>query len=378
MTGYLIGVGNTEYAKRVDRPVETLAAEATIAAAADAGIDVREIDGIIAYAGHVSAETLIATLGLPDVRFRAVSSVGGASAVSALGSAAVAVAGGAAKYVLMYRALKGNSGPRKHKRPSFVPGASIRQHLEYTAGWNTAAQRYSMLARRFMYEHDLTRDHLAEVALAARAHANLNPGAQMYGRELTKEKYLSGRVIADPYRLYDCCLETDGACAVIVAADPGGDGRGVRILAAAEGAPDVPDDLVSRPDFLQIGLSKAAPRAWAEAGLGPSDMDAAMIYDCFTFEVVHQLESAGFATADGVGDMIARGDIRLGGRLPVNTHGGLLSEGHLVGLNHILEAVRQLRGEAGARQVQGARHIAVTGWGNLGDGSLAVLGGPRG
>jgi acetyl-CoA acetyltransferase len=108
--------------------------------------------------------------------------------------------------------------------------------------------------------------------------------------------------------------------------------------------------------------------------MGPEDMDGAMVYDCFTFEVAHQLEAAGFATPETIGRLIMDDGIRLGGKLPVNTHGGLLSEGHMVGLNHIAEATRQLRGTCGARQISGARHIAVTGWGNLGDGSIAVLG----
>jgi len=189
------------------------------------------------------------------------------------------------------------------------------------------------------------------------------------------ETYLSGRTIADPYTRFDCCLETDGACAIIVTAADRPTRRDVdaRIVAVGEGRPESPDDLTNRPDLLAVGLAPAAARAWERAGLGPQDVDAAMIYDCFTFEVVHQLEAAGFVPEGQAGPFCADGHIDLGGRLPVNTHGGLLAEGHMSGLNHVVEAVRQLRGEAIGRQVPDARHVAVTGWGDLGDGALAVL-----
>ncbi|GAA0935165.1 thiolase family protein [Pseudonocardia zijingensis] len=375
---YVRGVGNTRYTKKADRTVEELAAHAISAAAEDAGIQVGEIDGIIVYHGHIGTDEVISHMGLPDVGLRAIIDIGGASAVSALQMASLYVLGGAAENVLLIRAMKGSSGGRrKAERKSHLPSQHIRRNLEYVVGCNTPSQRYAFLCRRYMHEYDLTRAHLAEIALAARAHANLNPDAQMYGRPLDLETYLSGRVIAEPYLLYDCCLETDGACAVIVSAQPGREREGrpaVAILGTAEGHADPPDDFLSRDPFLAVGLEKAARRLWDSIGLAPEDMDAAMVYDCFTFEVAHQLEAAGFATPDTIGRLIAEDGIRLGGRLPVNTHGGLLSEGHMVGLNHVVEAARQLRHTCGARQVDGARHIAVTGWGNLGDGSISVLG----
>ena len=373
---FVRGVGHTEYVKRMDRPIEVAALEATIAAAADAGIAPRAIDGIISYPGHVGEDVLIANLALPQVRFRATIDLGGASAVSGLRMAALAVLGGAADHVLLLRALKGSSGPRKTARPSFLPGQRLRGQLEHTSGWNSPAQRFAVLCQRYRVEHGLERRILGEVALAARDHANLNPGAQMYGRPLTMEQYLNGRPIGDPYLLFDCCLETDGACAVIVSAAPGEDRkRAVRILAVGEAHGASPHDITNRDPFLSIGLTGAARQVWEASGMGPDDMDAVMIYDCFTFEVIHQLEEAGFAPPGHGSDLVADGAIRLGGRLPVNTHGGLLSEGHLAGINHIVEAARQIRGECGPRQLSGAAHVAVSGWGQLGDGSFAILGG---
>lgn len=368
----IIGVGNTEYRKKIDRSVDVLAVEAVLAAAKDAGIDPRQIDGVIPYPGHIGDDVIQAELSL-NLRFRATIDMGGCSAVSGLRIAAMAVMSGAAKHVLLFRGLKGSSGARKADRPSFLPGQPFRRHLEHVYGMNTPAQRYAVLCQRYKHEYGLDRRTLGEIAIAARAHANLNPNAQMYGRELTMEEYLAGRMIADPYTLFDCCLETDGASAVIVCAR--NHARDVGILSVAEAQGVSPDDTSNRNPFLDIGLTQAANEVWNDLGMSPQDMDAAMIYDCFTFEVLHQLEEAGFARHGEGAALVADGAIRLSGKLPVNTHGGMLSEAHQAGLNHVIESVRQLRGECGARQVENARLIAVSGWGQLGDGSFAVLGG---
>jgi acetyl-CoA acetyltransferase len=187
---------------------------------------------------------------------------------------------------------------------------------------------------------------------------------------------MGAKPIFDPFHLLDCCLESDGSGAFVVSSAAQAKDmpkKPVFISGAAQAKPACSDDLCNRPDMFEIGLTKAAPRAFAMAGMKPADMDGAMIYDCFSYVALLELEEAGFCKRGEVGDFVKDGRIALGGKLPINTHGGLLSEAHIAGINHIIEAVHQLRGDCGARQIANAQRIAVTGWGDLGDGALAVL-----
>ncbi|MBC3192972.1 transporter [Pseudonocardia sp. C8] len=370
------GVGQTEFSSSSGRSTVRLAYEAISAAARDAGISTSQIDGIVPFPMGPTSEDLMPLLGTVDVRFTAVPHLGGASSTAGLRLAALAVENGTAENVAVFVARNGRSGERIDQRVRQLTGQLYRQQLEYVHGMNTPAQWYSLLCRRHMHEFGTTREALGTVALTMRRHAQLNEHAQMHGRELTWEQYLSAPVIADPYLRYDCCLETDGAAAVIVSSVARARDAvhaPVRIASVVEGHPDSADDLANRRDFFNTGLTKAAPRGFGIAGLTPADVDVALVYDCFTFEVIQQLEEAGFCDRGEGGPFVTEGNIALDGSLPVNPHGGLLSEGHVAGMNHVVEAVHQLRNGCGARQVPGARVAAVTGWGDLGDGALALL-----
>ena len=383
----IIGVGETPFHRGSPRlPVE-LMLDASLAALADAGLDPSALDGICPPPGYTSAEELATNLGVVDCGFSATSSLGGASSVGAIRNAALAVAGGAATTVLVvvgwngYSWLRPRDGvPVPRHGLAMTSAQDIVTDVMVPQGAIGPPQFYAPVANRYRHEHGIDELDAAAFAMVMRRHAARNPIALMRDKPLTLEDYLASPVIADPFRVFDCCLETDAAAAVIVtsaerAADL--DATAVAILGAGEGRPDPPDDVAGRVDLLRIGLHGAAARAFAQAGVTAADLDTAGVYDCFTYIALLQLEALGVCGPGEAGEFVRSGAIDLGGSLPVNTHGGLLSQGHMWGMNHVIEMVRQLRGTAGASQVRGAQLGAVTGWGDFGDGTLVVLGADR-
>jgi acetyl-CoA acetyltransferase len=370
------GVGETAYTRGTTRSGLALQLEASLRAIDDAGLKPTDIDGIIPYfPGGGIAEDFVANLGLPDLTLSAFIPMGGATCVAALQTAAMAVATGVCRNVLISVGRTGYSGARVSTRLQQFPQFALAAEFEAPIGMFAPAQLYAQGARRHMELYGTTPRHFAEVAVTIRQHAILN-GNVVMNKPLTVEEHHASRMISDPFRLFDCSLESDGGAAVIVSASD--HARSLRkplvtIMGVAEGHPESPASIAQRPDLLEFGLVKAAKRGYEMAGVGPKDMDVAEIYDCFTFTVIRQLEILGFCKTGEGGPFVMDGRIGLGGELPVNTHGGLLSQGHVVGLNHVIELTRQLRGEAGRAQVKEAEMGLVTGYGDMGDGSLAIL-----
>lgn len=378
----IVGIGETAYCRKPGSGMsdEALQLRAAVAALQDAGLRGSDIDGILAFPNVGKSEAFAASLGCSNLRFAATVHMGGASPVASLRMAAMAVATGVARHVLIPAGWNGFSGRRMadvvSSDKNAIPGAAIAWDYYLPQGLTAPPQWYALMARRHMHEFGTTHEQLGAVAVAMRKHAQLNPAAFLCGKPLSMEQYLASPMLADPYRVADCCLETDGAAAFIVttverARDLGK--QPVYIMGAAASQPYPADEITNRRDFHMTGLTIAAPEAFAMAGVAPADVDFAQIYDCFTFEVIQQIEEAGFCRRGEGGAFVENGAIELGGCLPVNTHGGLLAEAHVLGASHVVEAVKQLRGEAGERQVAGAEIGVVTGWGDFGDGSIAIL-----
>ncbi|CAB1370126.1 thiolase C-terminal domain-containing protein [Denitratisoma oestradiolicum] len=378
----IVGIGDTPVCRKPGSGLSEMGIQlkAAVAALEDAGLKANQIDGIMPFPNVGKAEAFAASLGCTNLRFAATLHMGGAASVGSIRAAAMAVVTGAADYVMVPAGWNGFSGARVRETsandPDSIPGARIARDFYMPFGLTAPPQWYALMARRHMHEYGTTYEQLGAVAIAMRKHAQLNPTALMHGKPLTMEDYLASQMIADPYRLFDCCVETDGAAAFIVTSVERAldmKQKPIYIMGAAAGQPYPADEITNRPEFHRTGLTNAAPEAFRMAGITPADADFAEIYDCFTFEVIQQLEEAGFCQRGEGGAFVENGGIELGGRLPVNTHGGLLSHAHTLGIGHVVEAVRQLRGDAGQRQVKDAEIGVVTGWGDFGDGSIAIL-----
>jgi acetyl-CoA acetyltransferase len=387
---HLVGVGETRYTRwgKIGEVSEhALACEAIQRAVADAGLSMDDVDGLASFAeDRNEAVFLAAELGLPALRFgNMVWMPGGGGGCAAVGNAAMAVETGQAEVVVVYRSLCqgqffrfGNPVMPESAPPADPPPPTVQQAntpmmasmgFAMPYGLLMAAAAYALPTRRHMHLYGTTSEQLGHIAVTFREHASRNPRAVMGSRPMTLADHQASPMIADPHRLFDCCLESDGACAVVVTtaerarelAKPP-----VEILASEQGAPrgyafgpftnaNIADDL-----YATGGCEEMARRLYGKAGLGPADVDVAQIYDHFTGCVLMQLEDYGFCKRGEGGPFVESGALSWkGGSLPTNTHGGSLSEAYIHGLNHVVEGVRALRGES-TSPVDGAEVCLVT------------------
>ncbi|MCB9726094.1 MAG: transporter [Spirochaetaceae bacterium] len=383
----IVGVGQTPFTRGTDCSTLELHLRAALEAIEDAGLTPADIDGVMPneLAGTI-AEDFILNLGLRDLAFSSTIRTGGASFVSAIQSASLAIAGGVAKNVLLVAGRRGYSAQRVSlTSEGAIPPHPVMRHIdefERPFGNTVASQWFAQAARRHMHEFGTTSEDFGRIAVAIRGHANRNPRALMYEKPLSLEQHQASAMIADPLRLFDCSLETDGATAIVLSsAERARDARKppAFVLGLGEGHGDPPTSITQKRDLTRIeGLEIAARRAYAMAGIGPDAIDAAQIYDGFTWIVLASLEALGFCKRGEGRDFVRDGRIALGGALPVNTSGGLLSEGHCSGANLVSEAVRQLRREVEPeRQVRDCECVLVTGEGDFHEGAALVLGRDR-
>jgi acetyl-CoA acetyltransferase len=378
-TAAIAGIGQTAYAKALPPAAWELAVEAVLAACADAGVDVADVDGMCRFTAPfetVSEAMLVRALGVRELSFFAQAPHGGEALGAVVAHAAAAVSAGLANVVVVYRALSQSRGGRfgRADRGAGESAADIvvpeQDNLSFAwpYGLMSPGQLFALWARRYATVHGLTDEDLTRtlgtIAITQRQYANSNPAAMMRDRKLDWETYQNARMISEPLRLFDLCLENDGACAFVVTSaeraralrdDP------VYVLSATQTLSPYrePMGIYTGGEMLELFPPAAADRLFGQAGVSRKDIDVAELYDATSYMTLRSLESYGFA-ADGAGwRYVLDHGTGPDSPLPVNTHGGHLSEAYLHGMNGILEAVRQLRGTA-CNQVAGAE-VALVG-----------------
>jgi acetyl-CoA acetyltransferase len=359
----IAGVGATPYSRDSGVSTLELALRAITAALADAGLTAADVDGFVTHSvGDATPAAVVAQcLGVADPHVLLDIAGGGSMSAATVGAAAMAVVSGQAETVVCWRALNARSefrmGGTGRPAPTLV---EFQYQVPY--GLFTPPQQYALVGRAYLDAVGAGAEDLGRVAITQRRNAMLNPRAVMR-TPLEMPEYLAARWIAEPLRLFDCCLETDAAVAVVVTSAARARDLPRPPVLVSGAATGGGHSLFSgaRTDLAVSAAAEMAPRLYAGAGIGPTEIRIAELYDAFTPLVLMQLEDYGLAPRGGAPALVASGATALDGTLPVNTHGGHLSEGYVHGLNHVVEAVVQLRGEAGDRQVPGAETALCTG-----------------
>ena len=359
----IAGIGHTAFGKHPGRGTVSLNVEAIRKALADAGVDKGQVDGLMVKAPTskfemMYAQKLAEALGMQP-RIGGVYDHGGASNISMISYAAMAIEAGQCEIAIVALADNPATGTRQAYEKSYGDDGSGLY------GWFGTPAGYAMVAQRHMAQYGTTSDQLGAIAVACRRHGAANPHAQLR-KPLTLEQYRESRLIVEPLRRDDCCLVSDGAAAVVLmSAKKAAElkvTRPVPVLGFGQGQTSW--DVALRPDLTTTAAKVSAQTAFAMAGLTPADIDVAQIYDCFTIAALMTLEDYGFCAKGEGGRFVKDGRIELGGALPINTSGGLLSETGMPGLQLVMEGVRQMRGDS-VNQVQGASKCVVSNQGGI-------------
>jgi acetyl-CoA acetyltransferase len=374
----IVGIGQTEYGKALPGTAWELAIEAVSKAVADAGIDLADVDGMCRFAAPfepVSEPMLVRALGIRELSFFAQAPLGGEALGAVAAHGAAAIMAGLARVVVVYRAISQSRGGRFGRADRGGPSGSEaadpaadivvpeedNRSFAWPFGLMSPGQLFALWTRRYASVHGLSDEDLTQalgsIAITQRRYSHDNPAAMMRDRKLDWDTYRSARMISEPLRLFDLCLENDGACAYVLTS--AGLARELRddpvyLLAATQTLSPYREPMgIYTDDLIELFPPATAERLFAEAGVSRADIDVAELYDATSFMTLRSLESYGFASPGQAWRYVTDAGTGPDSPLPVNTHGGHLSEAYLHGMNGVLEAVRQLRGTASS-QIAGA------------------------
>ena len=370
MNAFITGAYDTAVGELPGSSCMALHAEAAIGAVADAGLALSDIDGVLCAYSFTEPHLMLASvfceyLGIHPGTCLAIQA-GGASACIMIMNAAALVASGQCKHVLV---VTGDNRLTGLSRDGAVAALSEVGHPQFERPFGISVPAsYGLVAKNYMHEYGVTSEQLAAIAVEHRRHAGRHAKAQKRD-PITVADVLGSKMIADPLHMLDCCLISDGGAALVISSrDAARDTKGkpIEILGAGQG--HTHEHIIAAPSLVDFGCKTSSATAFARAGVKASDIDVAQIYDSFTITLAVELESIGFFERGQAGIAAAAGELGLGGKLPCNTHGGLMSYAHsgaAGGMFHAVEAVHQLRGNADARQVKDAKLAFVHGDGGI-------------
>lgn len=375
----IVGIGETAYSKNSGMSTTELLLQASERAAKDAGIKLQDIDGLILTDSSIELKAYdFQFYTKTRLKFEAFTTMSaGAGIVNSIELAQLALENGKADYILIYAGANQVSDSNKYVPSKMHGDDPYKRNLEIPMGYFPQPAYFGTLAQRYFSLYGSIEEQLAAIAVNSRNHAILNENAQKK-KPMSIVDYYQSPLIADPLRIADCCLVTDGAAAIIVTTEDRARSLkkpGINVLGAATAGLDVisPYFFTQAENPLVTAAAKSGPLAMAKAGITNKDIDVVEIYDCFTIAVVLQLEDLGFSPKGETKEFIGNGEqLTYQGNLPLNTHGGLLSQGFVFGLNHVVEAVKQLRGEAGGAQVKDAEVALVAGLGGWNHGTVIL------